>query len=327
MHVLIECNELIPAVAYGGTERVIWWLGKALSKQGHKVSYLVKPGSSCPFGDIIPRNPDVPLADQIPADVDVVHFNGGPANIGDLPYVVTFHGNAAPGYQFDQNTVFISNNQAQRSNGDFYIHHGLDIEDYGDPALNAPRQNLVFLAKAAWKVKNVRGAIRMAREAKVGIEVAGGSRLNLKMGFRFTADRNAKFHGMVAQDRKLELLRGTEGLIFPVLWHEPFGLAIIEAMYFGNPAFTTPWGSLPELIPSDCGFYSDSESALVNAIQNRGQYKRDHIHQYVCDHFNNQRMARDYVAAYEKVINGEKLNSQIPIKPDTPEPKRFSMRP
>lgn len=327
MHVLIECNAVLPTIAYGGTERVVWWLGKALSKQGHTISYLAKKGSVCPFGNIIEFNPNRPINEQIPADVDIVHFNGaGPHNC-DKPYLITTHGNSPPGHTFDQNTVFISSNQAQRSNGNFYIHHGLDIEDYGDPALSAPRENLVFLAKAAWKVKNVRGAIRMAREAGVGIDVAGGSRLNFKMGFRLTADRNAKFHGMVAQDRKLELLRGTEGLIFPVLWHEPFGLAVIEAMYFGNPAFTTPWGSLPELIPEEVGFCSDSESALVNAIQNRDQYNRQHIHQYVCDHFNNDRMAREHVAAYEKVLNGEKLNSRLPIKPDVAEPKRFSMRP
>lgn len=327
MHVLIECDLPIPATQYGGTERVVWWLGQALVRLGHKVSYIAPAGSSCPFANVIIRNPEASFASQIPADVDVVHLNSTVVDTGNTPYLLTFHGNAAPGHAFDQNTVFISNNQAQRSQGDFYIHHGLDIDDYGDPALKAPRKNLVFLAKAAWKVKNVRGAIRMARQAGVGIDVAGGTRLNLKMGFRFTADRNAKFHGMVAQDRKLELLRGAEGLIFPVLWHEPFGLAIIEAMYFGNPAFTTPWGSLPELIPNDVGFCSDSESELVDAIRNRGQFNRRHIHEYICDQFNNQRMAQDYLAAYEKVINGEKLNSQVPVKPDTPEPKRFNMKP
>jgi glycosyltransferase involved in cell wall biosynthesis len=201
------------------------------------------------------------------------------------------------------------------------------LDEYGDPALSQPRKNVVFLAKAAWKVKNVSGAIRMARKAGVGIEVAGGTRLNLKMGFRFTADPNAKFLGMIAQDEKLPLLRRTEALLFPVLWHEPFGAAIIEAMYYGQPVFGGIWGSLPELVPNDVGFCSDSESELVDAIRNRDQFNRQHIHQYICDQFNNQRMARDYLAAYEKVINGEKLNSQIPIKPDTPEPKRFSMKP
>ena len=327
MHVLIECDQKIPALKYGGTERVVWWLAKALDRLGHQVSLLVPEGSSCPFATIIPRDPERSLAEQIPDHVDVVHFNGAVAPDCPKPYLVTFHGNAGPGHQFDQNTVFISANQAERCGGDFYIHHGLDIEDYGAPALSQPRQNIMFLAKAAWRVKNVKGAIRMARAAGVGIDVAGGTRLNLKMGFRFTADRNAHFHGMVDQARKLEMLRGAEGLIFPVLWHEPFGLAVIEAMYFGNPAFTTPWGSLTELIPNEVGFCSDSESELVEAIKNRSQYNRQHIHQYVCDQFNNERMAKNYLAAYETVANGQALNGQVPIKPALVEPKRFPMRP
>ena len=31
-------------------------------------------------------------------------------------------------------------------------------------------------------------------------------------------------------------------------WHEPFGIALIEALYFGCPVFGTPYGSLPEIV-------------------------------------------------------------------------------
>ena len=41
MHILIVNNTSIPVQKYGGTERVIWWLGKQLVKMGHQVSYLV----------------------------------------------------------------------------------------------------------------------------------------------------------------------------------------------------------------------------------------------------------------------------------------------
>lgn len=327
MHVLIECGSVIPAVKYGGTERVVWWLGKALVEQGHKVTYLAMPGSSCPFADVIALDPARPRHEQIPDDVDIVHYNGGHDTLCPKPYLETIHGNVPPGHTFHINTVFISQNQAERCGGDYYIHHGLDLEEYGDPALQAPRQNLVFLAKAAWRVKNVKGAIRMTRNAGAAIEVAGGSRLNIKMGFRFTATPKARFHGMVDQQYKMQLLRRTEGLVFPVLWHEPFGLAVIEAMYYGNPAFVTAWGSLPELVTPEVGFSSNSESELTEAIKNRGAYKRDVVHEYIRENFNNHRMASHYVQAYEKVLNGETLNSQVPVKPDTPEPKRFSMTP
>ncbi len=53
MHVLIVNNTRIPAHKYGGTERVIWWLGKELVKAGHRVSYLVARGSKCDFAEIL----------------------------------------------------------------------------------------------------------------------------------------------------------------------------------------------------------------------------------------------------------------------------------
>ncbi|MCB6745861.1 glycosyltransferase, partial [Anaerostipes hadrus] len=86
---------------------------------------------------------------------------------------------------------------------------------------------------------NVRGAIRVARRAGRPLEVLGGYRLNLKMGFRLTLDPNARFHGMVDDAGKAAILGRAAGLLFPVRWHEPFGIAVIEAMYFGLPVFAT----------------------------------------------------------------------------------------
>ena len=84
MKILIVNPEIIPAKFYGGTERVIWCLGKELVKLGHKVSYLVKKGSVCNFGKIIPINPGKDIIDQIPVDTDLVHFNFTPDNIHKL---------------------------------------------------------------------------------------------------------------------------------------------------------------------------------------------------------------------------------------------------
>ena len=41
MHILIASKTQIPVVTYGGTERVIWDLGRGLVELGHRVTYLV----------------------------------------------------------------------------------------------------------------------------------------------------------------------------------------------------------------------------------------------------------------------------------------------
>ena len=79
MHILLINNSPIPVFGYGGTERVIWDLGKTLVQLGHRVSYLVPDGSSCDFGHVLPIRPDAPWEGQIPADVDIAHFQFNPA--------------------------------------------------------------------------------------------------------------------------------------------------------------------------------------------------------------------------------------------------------
>ena len=74
MHVLLVNNSTIPVYAYGGTERVIWDLGKSLVNLGHKVSYLVPEGSHCDFGRVLPIDTKRPWQEQIPADIDITHF-------------------------------------------------------------------------------------------------------------------------------------------------------------------------------------------------------------------------------------------------------------
>jgi hypothetical protein len=75
MNITIVNPSVIPAFLYGGTERVIWYLGKELAKAGHKITYLVAQGSECDFGKIVVFNPQKPINDQIPEDTDIVHFN------------------------------------------------------------------------------------------------------------------------------------------------------------------------------------------------------------------------------------------------------------
>ena len=59
---------------------------------------------------------------------------------------------------------------------------------------------------------------------------------------------------MVDASKKKVIIEQSKGLIFPVTWHEPFGLAITESFYFGAPVGGTPYGALPELVSPEVGF-------------------------------------------------------------------------
>ena len=146
-------------------------------------------------------------------------------------------------------------------------------------------------------------------------------RVNLKMGARITLDMNVRFEGMVGGSHKNRLINGSKALLFPVLWNEPFGIALTESLYFGCPVFGTPYGSLPELITSEFGFLSNSRAELINALENVDSYDRKKCHEYVCDTFSSKKMTQDYLALYEIVLKGETLNSEAPSLIDTERPK------
>lgn len=324
MNILIVNNSKLPVIYYGGTERVIWYLGKTLTRLGHKVSFLVAQGSTCDFAKIIERNPEVDVIDQIPADIDLVHFHFTPKGVEKLqvPYLITIHGNPNQAESLDKNAVFVSKNHAKRHNAEAFVHNGLDWDDYDTVDFAEKRNYFHFLGKAAWRVKNVKGAINTTLKLKgERIHVLGGSRLNIKMGFRFTWQPRARFYGMVGGEEKMNQLKHSKGLVFPVRWHEPFGLAIIESLYFGAPVFGTPHGSLPELVNEDIGFLSHSSTTLSEAMKQYQDYNPKTCHDYAATHFNAEVMSKAYLNLYEKVMNGENINQNIPNRILKDEPK------
>ncbi len=206
MNILLVSNALIPVYAYGGTERVVWDLGRTLSEMGHQVTFLAPEGSSCDFAKVLTIQPDKSWNAQIPADIDIAHFHFHPGLDLAVPHVFTEHGNARKKKPLPLNTIFVSRNHAERYGSNHFIYNGLDWRNYAAVDFTTLRHGFHFLGKASWPVKNIRGAIRVAKIAGVDLEVMGGTRLNFKQGFRWTWDRHAHFHGMVGGTAKFYIL-------------------------------------------------------------------------------------------------------------------------
>lgn len=314
LHICLVERGVLPVNAYGGTERVVWYLARELSRDGHRVTLLAGRGSRCDFARVLPFDPEAPLTPQLPTDCDLIHFHFPPEEAIELPHIVTNHGNRNDLRPFPLNTVFLSANHAARYGAQHFVYNGLDWDDYGKVPLEKPADAYAhFLGNAAWRVKNVQGAIRVARMAGKRLVVMGGKRLNLKMGFRFTADPRVRFAGMVGGEKKLSLLRNSAALVFPVRWHEPFGLAVIESLYFGCPVFATPYGAIPELVDQESGLLSNRADELAAGLRNASDFDRRHCHQRAVDVFNARRMMLDYVRLYEAVLDGAALNTSAPV--------------
>jgi glycosyltransferase involved in cell wall biosynthesis len=314
MNILIANNTVLPVTKYGGTERVIWDLGKELHKEGHNITYLVTSGSTCPFAKVIHYNTQKKTCQQIPSEIDICHFNYIPDEEIEKPHVVTIHGNATNlDQQLHINSIFVSKNHAERHGSQSFVSNGLDWDAYQKPNLNNERKYFHFLGLAAWRIKNVQGAIDViTKTKKERLKVLGGYRLNIKMGLRFTLSPRISFCGMVSGAEKDNLLQGSKGLVFPVRWNEPFGLALIESLYFGCPVFGTPYGSLPEIVTEEVGVLSNNSDTLSKEVENCERFSRVRCHEYARDVFNSKKMAKSYLEKYSSVLNGSTLNKVAP---------------
>jgi glycosyltransferase involved in cell wall biosynthesis len=295
MHIALVMNARIPVQGYGGTERVVTWLGRALIEQGHKVSLIASPGSSMPGATVIEaghralQERDFDVTPFLPSDVDIVHSHRQLWVAPPVPMLWTLHGNPTPGTILPANTIFVSANHAQRYGHTTYVHNGLDRSEYRFRETKGDYD--LFLGRLH-SVKGYRWAIEAARRT--------GRRLILAGGWRPSFRRGISFAGRVAGERKAELLAGARCLWMPALWDEPFGLTLIEALASGTPVIGTRRGSLPEIVSPDVGLLGDTFDDLVEAASRIEEMDPAACRAHVERHFTHHVMASRYLEIYRR---------------------------
>ncbi|OFZ20568.1 MAG: hypothetical protein A2X94_11125 [Bdellovibrionales bacterium GWB1_55_8] len=320
MHIVLYHDAIIPPPKYGGTERVLYWLTRALASLSHEVTLIAREGSHVEGAEVIGLKPDEHATwwNYIPKSADIVHLNGTPHRHLGFPLLVTIHGNGQPGEVFHPNTVFVSRRHAEIHGSTHYVHNGIDPDDYF--VADDRDEYLVFLAKASWSVKNLAGAIEVARAARMPLEVMGNR--DWPLGLRRPGFHGIRYHGMVGNEEKRRILSRAKGLLFPVRWDEPFGLAVVEALASGCPVFATPYGSLPEIVTPDCGFLSNHVSEHVSAIQ-KNAFSPLQCRERVLHHFSHMDMAKRYVRYYEQVLTQGGLQTPAPRRISSTSPKEL----
>jgi len=307
MHVtLCKTGEmLIPPKLYGGTERIIYWLGKALVELGHQVTLIANAQSHIPGAELRPiapgeKDPQAWLR-LIPHSTDIVHFHERPVTQIGKPFLMTIHGNGRPGEQFPPNTIFVSRKHAANHGSRHFVHNGIDPTEY---SFAGTRENhALFLANARTPVKNLRGAANVARRAGLELRVLGSRNWPLNLHRLLPPIRGVRYYGIIGGAEKYDLLARARCLIFPVRWHEPFGIATIEALVSGAYVVATPYGSLPEIVTPEVGALSAKAEELVEAVKNPQRFNpqacRDHVLRGGFTHLD---MARKYLKYYEQVL-------------------------
>ena len=339
--------ESVPPLLYGGTERIVSYLTEGLVELGHEVT-LFASGDTKTSAKLVAcreralRLDPRPLKSEIAAHLsmldevrkranafDVIHFHL--SHFLHFPFfeniaaktVTTPHGrldyaDLAPAYARFPRFPMISISHSQRrgladANWLAAIHHGLPVDLYR-PNYQPDSQDpyLAFL-----------GRFSRDKRPDRAIEIARRAGLKIKLAAKIGDDDRAYFHeqveplldgdrvdyvGEIEEQQKAEFLGGAAGLLFPIDWPEPFGLAVIEAMACGTPVIAWNCGAMPEIIDRGVtGFVVEEIGEAVARVPELLHLDRGCVRAVFEKRFSAERMTRDYVAAYVRLLG---LHSQ-----------------
>jgi glycosyltransferase involved in cell wall biosynthesis len=336
--------ESVPPKLYGGTERIVSYITEELVAMGHDVTLFASGDSetSAKLEAICPQalrlntgifNRDAPLIMQqeralgVSGNFDIVHshldFLGFPvARRNAVPMVTTLHGRLdlpelEPVFREFIEMPLVSISASQRrplpwANWAGTIHHGL------------PRNLYNFHPKSEGYLAFL-GRISPEKRPDQAIEIAKRSGIPLKMAAKVDpADRVyyeaavepllnhplIEFVGEISDAEKNDFVGNAVALVCPYDWPEPFGLVLIEALACGTPVLAYRRGSIPEIIDHGVtGFVCETVDEMVEAVGQVPLLERRRCRAAFDERFTADRMARDYVALYERILEGASVQA------------------
>ena len=330
--------ETVPPKLYGGTERVVSWLSEELVRQGHDVTLFAAGGSKtaarlitgCDEGlrlqgirdhtasnlamlESVRRRAD--QFDIIHCHIDLLQY----PLFQDLSHklVTTLHGRLDlpdfwPIYKAYAHMPLISISNMQRApmpkhlNWLATVYHGLPSEICPFDAMGG--DYLAFLGRISPEKRPDRAieiAIRAGIKLKIAAKVDNADLDYFKEVIEPMLDHPLiEFIGEIDDTQKCAFVGNALALLFPIDWIEPFGLVMIEAMSAGTPVIAWRNGSVPEIIDEGVGgFIVDSLDMAVAAVGRIKSIPRTSVRRYFESRFTEKHMARNYVAAYEKLLS------------------------
>lgn len=334
----------VPPPLYGGTEKIVSLLTEGLVASGHDVTLFASGDSktSAKLSSMFPTalgnsgftkgDTSKPIAHYHACyarahEFDIIHSHGQylslpEASTLNTPVVFTWHGSFYPGETTEEKReilkkykdlhyVSISNNQRGGMPDLHYVatvYNALDIAEYTFDA--SPGDYLLWVGRVNPK-KGALDAIQTAKRLGIRLEMAAAidpidrAYFEEKIKPHIDGDQ-VVFHGEIGHSSLVELYGGAIATLYPISWHEPFGLVMAESMACGTPVVAYNIGSVSEIVlDSLTGFVIDPSSGvegLVTGIKHIASIDRSQCRTHVEKHFHTTRMVSDYEAVYASLL-------------------------
>jgi glycosyltransferase involved in cell wall biosynthesis len=152
------------------------------------------------------------------------------------------------------------------------IPNGVSLDAYDFRPSVPPDAPLVFLGRIE-EIKGPHLAIEIARRAGRRLIIAGNIP-DEKRGWvdehvlRYVDGNRVLYIGPVDDKQKNALLGKAAAFLMPILWDEPFGIVMAEAMACGTPVLGLSRGAVPEVVQHGVtGFVERDIDGLVAATR------------------------------------------------------------
>jgi glycosyltransferase involved in cell wall biosynthesis len=325
----------VPPAHYGGIERVIDVLVRGLVSRGHQVTLLAHPSSTVPCA-LVPypglrstaavdtlRNMATLARVVASARHDVVHSFGRLAYLlpllpARLPKLMTYQRAVTPrsialGHRLSRGSLHFSGisrwmMEETRHLGQWHlVPNGVPMGTYEFVAQVAPDAPLVFLGRIE-HIKGTHLAIEIAQRSGRRLVIAGnippGHEAYFEAQVRPHLDgERVRYVGPVDDVQKNRLLGGAAALLMPILWEEPFGIVMAEALACGTPVLGLRRGAVPEVVADGVtGFVRDDAAALAACVARLGELDRRASRDRAERLYSDDVLVDNYLAVYRRMI-------------------------
>lgn len=336
----------VPPVGYGGTEKIVSLLTDGLVENGHDVTLFASGDShtKAKLVSIFPKSLGnsgfakssalLPLLQYRECllrqdEFDIIHNHSQYLGLFTFekakPKVAhTWHGSFYKEETTEDkrlvlekfknsNFISISNNQREAMPELNYVqtvYNAIDVSEYS--FVESPKDSYLLWLGRITEKKGPLSAIKVAKELNMPLVMSGAIDPIDEEYFNsvIKPELNTKLITFYSELKKIEeikkLYQNALCTLYPISWHEPFGLVMVESMACGTPVIAYNIGSVPEIVTdSRTGFVVDlviGIEGLKDAVKKIGQIKRSDCRKDVEARFSKTRMTQDYIQVYKKLI-------------------------
>lgn len=325
----------VPPVHYGGIERIIDMLVRSLVERGHEVT-LFAHRESKPACHLVPwpgksslskidtlRNAATLAKYVIHAKFELIHSFSRiayltPLLLLKLPMLMTYQRtinrrSIERGNKLSQGTLHFSaiSQWMMRDVKDIGTWHmvfnGVPLANYDFKPNLAPDAPLVFLGRIE-EIKGPHIAIEVAKRTGIPIVIAGNIPSEYRDWFETHISPNidgrlVRYVGPVDDRQKNVLLGSARALLMPILWEEPFGIVMAEAMACGTPVIGFRRGAVPEIVThKETGYIVDTTEEMIEAVNRVASIDRSDVRLRCEEHFSDDRICSAYLKVYQSMI-------------------------